>query len=451
MNRSGDRPTRWQFNRKADNLARLFAWAVAITSSTAVPALAHGITEQASIGPRGIQSDGYSEGAAISSTGRFVAFSSDAYNLVRGETSPWQQVYVRDRKRGITERVSVGPGGVLADSETHDAVISADGRFVAFSSRAANLVPDDSNMSEDIFVHDRKMGTTERISLGSSGRQGNNFSFRAAISSDGRFVAFYSYATNLVSGDTNRSEDVFVRDRKTGNTQRVSVGPGEVQGNGASSGPAISADGRYVAFSSAATNLVSGDTNGVVDVFLRDRKLKTTDRLSQLPGGIQGNSYSWEPAISSDGQFIAFSSAASNLVPSDTNDVWDVFVHDRKAGRTWRVSVSSDGKQSDSIQGNGNARPAISGDGRFVAFYSDSNNLVPRDTNYTSDILLHDCKRRTTRRVSVGPHGIQANSYSTNVAISADGHFVAFDSDASNLVFSDTNGAWDVFVRTLMP
>jgi Tol biopolymer transport system component len=170
--------------------------------------------------------------------------------------------------------------------------------------------------------------TTERVSLGPGGVQGNEQSSGPAISADGRFVAFQSAASNLVPGDTNGAQDIFVRDRQTGTTRRVSVGPGGVQTNAeASSGvPAISADGRFVAFESDATNLVPGDTNGAIDVFVRDRQTGTTRRISVGPGGVQGNSDSGGPAISADGRFVAFVSNASNLVPGDSNARFDVFV-----------------------------------------------------------------------------------------------------------------------------
>jgi hypothetical protein len=174
--------------------------------------------------------------------------------------------------QGTTERVSVGQGGVQANSLSGYAVLSADGRFVAFVSGASNLVPGDTNDEEDVFVHDRRTGRTERVSLGQRDVQGNRGSFDPALSADGRFVAFVSWASNLVPGDTNDEEDVFVRDRRTGKTERVSLGPNGIQGNGDSGGiytPALSTDGRFVAFDSEASNLVPGDTNNWQDVFVR--------------------------------------------------------------------------------------------------------------------------------------------------------------------------------------
>jgi Tol biopolymer transport system component len=204
--------------------------------------------------------------------------------------------------------------------------MSAGGRFIAFESDATNLIPGDTNGSRDVFVRDRKTGTTTRVSVGTGGVQGDGDSIYPSISADGRLVAFTSYATNLVPGDTNGGPDVFVRDRKTGTTRRVSLGPGGVQGDVGSGRLAISADGRFVTFESDDTNLVRGDTNEEWDIFVRDLHRGTTRRVSVGPGGVQGNSYSLDPAISADGRFVALESNATNLVPDDTNNALDVFV-----------------------------------------------------------------------------------------------------------------------------
>jgi Tol biopolymer transport system component len=284
--------------------------------------------------------------------------------------------------QGTTERVSLGPGGVQGNEESLFPAISADGRFVAFYTYASNLVPGDTNHSDDVFVRDRRTGTTERVSVGPNGRQGDSSSL-PAISADGRFVAFRSYANNLVPGDTNGVGDVFVRDRRTGTTERVSVSSSGEQGNAFSVGT-ISADGRFIAFESDASNLVPGDTNGKRDVFVRDRKLGTTERVSLRPDGGQGNDYSFSPALSAGGRFVAFTSWASNLVPGDTNGTDDVFVRDRVTGVTIRASISSSGKQGNDHSND----PAISADGRFIAFMSHATNLVPGDTNGVNDIFV---------------------------------------------------------------
>ena len=313
-----------------------------------------------------------------------MTFDSNASNLVAGDSNGFTDVFVRDRKLHKTYLVSVGPAGVQGNGNSADPSISADGRYVAFESDASNLVAGDSNGREDVFVRDRKLHRTYRVSVGPAGAQGNNGSYSPSISADGRYVAFESDASNLVASDSNGYEDVFVRDLKLHKTYLVSVGPAGVQGNNFSDLPSISADGRYVAFESDASNLVAGDSNGYEDVFVRDRKLHKTYRVSVSSAGVQGNSASESPAISADGRSVTFDSIASNLVPGDANGYEDVFVRDRKLHRTYLVSVSSAG-----VQGNSDSFvPSISADGRYVAFNSDASNLVAGDTNGYEDVFV---------------------------------------------------------------
>src|SRR5438034_1099294 len=243
-----------------------------------------------------------------------------------------------------TERVSVASGGTTEGNDTSlGSALSADGRFVAFTSAAPDLVAGDTNGVSDVFVHDRQTGATERVSVDSAGTQGNGESTDVALSADGRFVAFTSAAPDLVTGDTNGVADVFVHDRQTGTTERVSVDSAGTQANGAGTGVALSADGRFVAFTSAAPDLVAGDTNGAADVFVHDRQTGRTERVSVDSAGTQANGASCGGALSADGRFVAFASAAPDLVAGDTNGAADVFVHDRQTGTTERVSVDSAG------------------------------------------------------------------------------------------------------------
>ena len=349
------------------------------------------------VGPGGQQANGRSFEPAISADGRFVAFQSGATNLVAGDTNGHKDVFVRDRVAQVTRRVSVGPGGQQPNSLSSNPAISAHGRFVAFISDASNLVAGDTNGTIDVFVRDRVARVTRRVSVGPAGQQANSNSFEPTISADGRFVVFSSFASNLVAGDTNGAQDVFLRDRAAQVTRRVSVGPAGQQTNGNSFEPAISADGRFVAFRSLASNLVAGDTNGSYDVFVRDRVAQVTRRVSVGPGGQQANDYSVSPAISADGRFVAFFSLASNLVAGDTNNADDVFVRDRVAQLTRRVSVGPAGQEAN----NTSFDPAISAHGRFVVFSSDASNLVPGDTNGAQDVFVRDRKAHVTRRVSV--------------------------------------------------
>jgi Tol biopolymer transport system component len=346
---------------------------------------------------------------------------------------------------GPSVRVSVTSDGDEGDLESTRPGISLDGRVVGFVSNATNLVPDDTNGVEDIFVHERMSGRTERVSVSSEGAQANEFSdrFPPALDESGRFVAFESLATNLVSGDANATADVFLRDRRRRTTVRVSVGASGNEGNGFSIAPAMSSDARFVAFVSSATNFVPGDTNGFVDVFVRDRRLGTTSRVSVATGGSQGNGdVTLSPALSDDGRFVAFASLATNLTPEAAPGL---FVRDRRLGTTALASVSQAG-----VAGNAGGVAggiAISREGRFLAFDSASTNLVPNDTNGTSDVFVRDLRRRTIERVSVSSTGNQGNGSSGAPSISADGRFVAFGSSSTNLVPGVTTDVTRVYLH----
>lgn len=342
-------------------------------------------------------------------------------------------------------RVSVSSAGLEGNTSSGNtggqpSSVSSDGRYVAFDSAASNLVLGDTNLAIDVFVRNLVAGTTTRVSVDSTGAQANGHSTAPSTSADGRYVAFESSASNLVPSDTNGVTDMFLRDLAAGTTSRVSVDSTGGQANGNSRSPSTSPDGRYVAFDSAASNLVLGDTNLATDVFVRDRVAGTTTRVSVDSQGVQGLGGSFRPSISSGGGFIAFDSQASNLVLGDTSG-FDVFVRDLGAGTTTRVSMNETGGQA-----NGNSvGPSISRDGRYVAFGSAASNLVVGDTNLATDVFVRDRVAGTTSRVSVDATGGQANGGSWHPSISADGRYVTFPSTASNLVPGDTNGAPDVF------
>ena len=400
-------------------------------------------TLRASVDSSGAQGNDSSFGSSLSADGRLLAFFSQATNLAAGDTNGFLDAFVRDLATGITERVSLDSSGIEGNGDSFSPVFSADGQVVLFGSMATNLVSGDTNGTPDLFVRDLAAATTERVTVDSAGVQGNGGIGSWWISVDGRFVSFSSDSNNLVSGDTNARIDIFVRDRLNGTTERVSVDSSGVQCNDTCDFNSISADGRIVAFSSYATNLVPGDTNATNDVFVHDRATGITERVSVSSAGKQGNSYSEGPALSADGNLVAFASRASNLVSGDTNGVWDIFVRDRALGTTERVSVDSSG-----AEGNLDSfLAAITPDGRFVAYYGDASNLVSGDTNRAWDIFVHDRILGLTERVSVDSAGAQANSDSYWPALSANGEEVSFVSYASNLVSGDTNAALDVFVR----
>ena len=386
--------------------------------------------------------------ASLSGDGRFMAFGSHATNLVPGDANGFE-VFVFDREDSSVERVSITSGGAQMFTGTANGPsISDDGRYVAFYADASDLVPGDTNGKIDVFLRDRQAATTTRISLDSSGNQVSGDSYGPVISGNGLVVAFISDAANLVTGDANNATDVFVRDLVANTTTRVSVATGGGEASGGSEdfevvapSLAISNDGRYIFFSSHKTNLVADDSNDGGDVFRHDRQTGTTIRVSVASGGGQGNGHSQSPAASGDGRYVAFTSGASNLVAGDTNGA-DVFLRDVTLDVTTRVSVIAHGGEFSQASGN----PSISGDGRFVAFHSLDDLIVPGDTNASFDVFIRDRQEALTYRVSSTAAGGPGNANSFYPAMSEDGLFVGYLSYASNLVAGDTNSTHDVFV-----
>jgi WD40 repeat protein len=399
-------------------------------------------TERVSVDSSGVEGDWGSYLSSISADGRFVAFQSNARNLVSGDRNATADIFVHDRQTRKTERVSVNSSGKETRLYSLNATISANGRYVAFHSQSDDLVWGDTNNRFDVFVRDRQIGVTVRASLNSSGTEGNSSSRWASISPGGRYVSFTSQADNLVPGDINGETDAFVHDLELGVTERVSVSSSGVEANGASGGGSISADGRYVIFTSQADNLVPGDTNGKGDAFVHDRQTGLTERVTVSSLGIEGNE-GGGGVISANGRYVAISSSSDNLVPGDTNGEFDVFIHDRETGVTERISVSTTG-----LQANGPSfGTSISADGRHVAFYSEATNLVPGSANARISVFVHDRDTGVTERVSVNSLGVEGNRKNQFPAISADGRYVSFGSDAGNLVLKDTNGTDDIFVH----
>lgn len=430
------------------------------TSAVAVTGAEHG-TERISLDDESHEANAPSYTPSLSADGRWVAFASDASNLVRGDTNSKRDVFVRDNRTGRIKRVSLSTEGRQANEHSYNPSISADGRWVVFDSWATNLVANDRNRRGDVFLHDMESGRTTRINarLDHKGEAHGNSGF-AVISADGMHVAFESNAPDMREGGGNQS-DVYVWHRETGEIEWISQGYAGA-GHGNSGAPAISADGRYIAFTSAAPDLVPLDTNQRDDIFVRDRELGITRRVSLNSVGGESNHESDAAAISADGRWIAFDSMAYSLttpdpapesVPKmanplhrmseDRNSASDVFLHDMLTGRTEMISVSDEG-----IQGvRESYAPTISADGRYVVFVSYADNLVPGDKNNERDVFLRDVHTGTTVRVSVGDLGDEGAGLSYGPAISADGKRIAFVSDAENLVDGDRNHEGDVFVR----
>jgi len=383
---------------------------------------APGDLARVSVDSGGAQANGGSNHDQISGDGRYVVFESAATNLAGGTGG----LFLKDRQTGAVTRVGV-------DGE--NASISNDGRFIAFDSGATTEVSGDTNGFFDIFVFDRQSGLTTLVSVDSSGAQGNGDSMGTAISGDGRFVAFSSDASNLVSGDTDGVGDIFVHDNQSGTTERVSVASNGTEANAGSFDMSISGDGRIVVFTSSATNLVSGDTNGKRDIFARDRQTGITTRISVNSNGEQADGGGASPATSGDGRYVVFLSDSGNLDPraDDYRGKDLVYVHDRQIGQTILASVASDGL----ILTVGLLdQPTISSNGRYVAFsFYDKG-----DNNGIMNIWVRDLQTGESRKAAGG------NDSSFGSSLSSDGKFVAFWSGASNLIGGDTNGASDIFV-----
>jgi Cys-rich repeat protein len=414
----------------------------------------------------GFSGEGRSGGPAISGTGRFVAFWSDAIDLVSGDDNERRDVFVRDRLENTTERLTVGFDGGETTGNSQSSgfapAISADGCVVVFSSEAPNLVADDTNGNiEDVFLYDRCTEEAEKIRLISrrpGGGPTEAASTSADVSADGERIVFQSADPGLVDDDTNGVADIFLFERSSGEIRRVNLASDGGEGNRFSITPSISGDGTVIAFASEATTLVATGNNDARHIYVHDLKNGETTRASVNSAGESASnlSRSFLPDVNLDGTLVVFKSEAVNLVEpprSDTNGVPDVFLHDRASGRTVRVSVDDFLNQA---VGGLSAGPAISADGRFVAFASFASNLDPDDDNLFSDAFVVDLVRRAgeetpnIQRVDDGFGGLPPNGGVPDfpVAVSADGRWIGFQSDASNLVEfgRDGNNVLDVFL-----
>ena len=397
-----------------------------------------------SVSSSGTAGDGDSGGgfqSTVSGDGHFTTFYSDADNLIATDTNGVGDIFLHDDVLGTTTRVSIDSKQLQTTGDSHNPAISIDGRYIAFQSSAMNLFPGDNNGVQDVYLRDTIGGNMSRVSIGMGDTDSDGFSALPWISEGGLYVAFFSAATNLVAGDTNAQTDVFIRDMTAGVTTMVSVTPAGVGGNGLSFNLAITPDARYVAFSSYASDLVDNDINGKTDVFVRDLQTGITSLVSVDSNGVQGDGASGTPAISNDGRYIAFASDATNLVAGDDNASGDLFVHDMMTGTTVAVSVSSAG-----VFGDSNSYDVcMSGDGRYIVFDSVADNLAANDNNQTEDAFLHDMQTGITTLISANPSGNSGNAVSTLPSISNDGAVITFLSSASDLVANDANGHADIF------
>lgn len=423
-------------------MTRLPSPSFLLTLAAALPLCAQGATWRTSLPSPYGQANNRSIEPSLSNNGMVQAFTSFASDLVAGDTNGVADIFVKDLASGAVQRVSVGPNGVEANGGSRSPRVSADGRFVAFESDASNLVAGDTNNYTDVFLYDRQAQRTVRVSIASNGMQADLPCSFPVLSADGRYVAFLTMATNLVANDTNNYLDVYVHDRLTRQTVRASVGQNGAEGNDDCFSPAISGDGRYVAFSSASSNLVANDNNLSRDVFVRDLVLNTTDLVSVGWGGAAGNGDSLSPSLGSGGRYVAFHSHASNLVTGDNNGNVDVFRVDRNSMTVLRGSVDSFG-----AEGHGDSLyPSLSADGQVVAFLSQADDLA-LPAGAFDDVFVHDFQSGRTSVHSLSADGLVATEWNGAPALSGDGTLVAWPSLASNLVGNDTNQAEDILVN----
>lgn len=445
-------------------LAALVSVLLLITG--AVSARQYKIVERVSVSTEGVETKNASR-PVINGDGTIVAFWTDTGALVPNDTNFAGDIFVRNRTNNVTERISLGFGGVqTARTDTNpphsypDIGISDSGTIVAYATDATNIRDAnhalDTNGVTDVYVVDRSLGATDpnrtkHVSFGSAGNpQANGGSFNPTISGNGQFVVYRSVANSIVAGDSNNVPDIFIYDRAVNANARVNLSSGGAQANNedGASDFTVNDDGRYVAFESVATNLVASDFNGRRDIFIRDRQTNSTCRISLAPGGFEANGDSIEPFISGDGTYVVFSSTATNLVSGDTNGHADIFIWVRESagsciGTISRVNLSSEGAQAN----GGSSRPVVSDTGRYVSYWSVGANLVDGDTNGQPDFFLFDRTTEITTRVNVSANYTQSNGFQNQFsAMSDDGRVVAYESFGSNLVAGDSNASSDVFV-----
>lgn len=404
-----------------------------------ISASAASINTRVSVDNNGSQANRDSQFSSISEDGRYVSFKSDATNLVAGDTNNFSDIFVRDMVTNVTTRVSVSSEGAQANGLSTEPEISNDGRYVVFTSNASNLVANpDNNGTHDVFLHDRIEKTTELISVTPTGTAGLAHSTKGDVSKNGRYIVFKSFANNLVPGDTV-TPDIFIRDRELENTKKITAAPDGQLSNDDSNNAVVNCDGTVVAFSSRASNLSPNDVNAKFDVFYIN--LAGDKKLHNITSG--ANEASVVESISCDGNSISFISYANNIIANDSNNRSDIFVHDIPNSATERVSVASNGAQGISDSYNS----SISNDGRYITFGSNSDNFGIQSVNGMSNVYKHDRRTRITVQISVSTIYRYTFRNSTDADISGDGRHITFTSWDNSLIVGDTNEKADIFVN----
>ncbi|MCG3134469.1 MAG: Protein TolB [Planctomycetes bacterium] len=419
----------------------LLSWLLAAAGAGALAAAASAETFLVSANLDGDTPGTISGGPSITANGKLVAFVSYARDLVPGGSSDELNVFIRDVKKSTTRLVSVAADGTAANAECSRPSVSATGRYVVFQSTATSFPGGATNGRSHIYRKDLKSGALTRVTRSVSGGDADGDSYAPSVSSNGRYVAFWSHATDLVPGDDGGHFDCFVTDLKTGTTTRVSTDAGGAPGNAGSSDPRISANGRWVAFHSSASNLVPGDENARADVFVVDLKSGEVDLVSRRPDGSQTDAGSVEATISANGRYVSFGSVDDGLVEDDTNERSDVFLLDRKSGTIVRASVGPDGQQGDEDA----LGHSISPDGKFVAFSTVATNFAD-DQNDTEDVFIYYAKWDEAYLVSTPGDDETGNGPTRGPSVSKGGIWIAVESEASNLIPGGGDGWPEVLV-----
>ena len=346
---------------------------------------------------------------------------------------------------GTTDIVSISESGEQSNGYSVNwslnNALSADGRLVVFKSAATNLHPLDNDAVYDIYVYDKATGKIDLVSQNGTNVKGNGNSSFPTISADGRYVAFKSESTNLIANDTDTISDIYVFDRKMSKIELVSVSSDGIKANHGSHGPMISADGNYVAFHSNASNLHPDDPNPIPDIYVYDRVNQVIELISRSVERSNGNSY--RAQISGDGKFVVFDSIATNLSPDDIDSYSDIYLFNRVDKTLELISKSNEGDPT--VNAKGNLGPAISSNGKIITFYSYSTMLVPDDSDQFSDVFIYDINANEIELISRSNTDIKGNNTSLGPSISEDGRFVVFDSKASNLSEDDIDSGYDVY------
>ncbi len=380
----------------------------------------------------------------LSLDGRYLAFTSWATDLIDDDDNKARDVFIYDHSNDSITRASLSSDGEEANDDNAFPSISADGKFVSFTSAADNLVSHDTNDRYDIFVRDVEKKKTERVNISSNGEEANGDSYLSQISADGRYVTFNSGSTNLVPFGTTGIDDVFVYDRQTKKISRTSISNEGWEANGSSGAPSISGDGSLVVFGSWADNLTSGDDSGYYDIFLRNLATSATILVSAPPNTGQANGNSSLPNVSQDGQSIAFISQASNLKSGDNSDWWKLFVADAENGKYKKCSGLKIVESMDEIYGTKisetgflSITPKLSEDGKFVVFSSEEQ-LTADDSNDVEDVYVCDTDNGDIKLVSRSTKGKEEiNGGSKSPSISSDGSFIAFSACGDPCYYSD--------------